>query len=688
MLCACLLLGLAACEPSHPDGTDRVGAGGGGTDGGRQVMVARHGTWKSPLTAAAVAAAAVKFNEVAVDGEDVYWIEERPSEGGRHVVVRRGADGRIVDVTPPPFNARTRVHEYGGGAFAVRRGTVYFSNFADQRLYRQAPGGAPQAITAGAGLFYADCVADPGRERLICVREDHTAAGRPPVNALVGVALGHTADGEVLASGTDFYSNPRLSPDGSRLAWLSWDHPNMPWDGTELWEAPVRADGSPSPARRVAGGESESIVQPEWSPDGSLYFVSDRSGWWNLYRLRGATVEPMHPMDAEFGRPQWTFGTSMYAFASAHRIVCSYTRDGRWHLARLDTETGRLEPIATPYEPYRAVRATATHALFVGVAPAEPEAVVRIDLASGASETIRSASERPLDAGYLSVPEHIEFPVGGGLKAHAFWYAPKNRDFTAPAGERAPLLVISHGGPTSAAHDGLDLKVQYWTSRGFGVVDVNYGGSTGYGRVYRERLKGQWGIVDVADCINAARYLVERGQADEARLIIRGGSAGGYTTLSALAFHDVFRAGASRFGVSDLEALARDTHKFESRYLDGLVGPYPARRDLYRARSPIHFADRLSCPLILFQGLEDRVVAPSQSETMADAVRAKGLPVAYLAFSGEQHGFRRVENIVRALEAELFFYGTVFGFSPADPIEPVRIDNLERWRGRPEGGMR
>ncbi|MEA3344925.1 MAG: S9 family peptidase [Chloroflexota bacterium] len=637
-------------------------------------QVAPYGSWKSPITSDLIASATIGLGQIALDGEDVYWIEMRPAEGGRYVVVRRTPDGRRTEVTPSPFNARTRVHEYGGGAFVVVDGTVYFSNFADQRLYRQDTDAQPQPITPEVDLRYADGVMDRRRGRIICVREDHTT-GREVVNAIVSLDLEDSDGGQVLVSGNDFYASPRLSPDGSRLAWLTWNHPNMPWDGTELWVGELEDDGSLGQTERVAGGEDESIFQPEWSPDGVLHFVSDRTGWWNLYRWRDERVEPLAEMEAEFGKPQWVFGMSTYGFESAERIICSYTQQGIWHLASLDTETGELKPIENPYSQIAQVRVAPGRVLFLGGSSTEPTSVVQLDLATRELEVLRRSSEAEIDAGYLSSPQVIEFPTERGLTAHAFFYGPKNRDYAVPSDERPPLLVISHGGPTSATSTALSLGIQYWTSRGIAVLDVNYGGSTGYGREYRQRLDGQWGVVDVDDCVNGARYLVERGEVDGDRLIIRGGSAGGYTTLCALTFRDIFDAGASYYGVSDLEALTKETHKFESRYLDRMVGPYPERRDLYRERSPIHFTEHLSCPVIFFQGLEDRIVPPNQAELMAEALREKGMPVAHLAFEGEQHGFRRAENIKRALDAELYFYSQVFGFELAEQVEPVFIEN-------------
>lgn len=639
-------------------------------------QVAPYGSWKSPINADLISTEGRRIIEAVADGEDIYWIEMRPTENGRYVIVRRSSDGGATDVTPSPFNARTRVHEYGGAAFTVRDGVVYFSNFADQRLYRQTSGLEPQPITPEADLRYAESDVDSKRNRLICVREDHTDPQREAVNAVVGIALEGSNDEQVLVSGNDFYSSPRLSPDGKYLAWMTWNHPNMPWDSAELWVGEISADGSLDRTECVAGSVDESIFQPEWSPDSTLHFVSDRTDWWNLYRYQEGTVESLCEMEAEFGRPQWIFGMSTYRFVSANQIICTYTQDGVWYLANLDTVTRSLDRIETPYTSISNLQVVPGGVLFNASSSTEAASIVLFDLATRQFEVVCRASEIEIDSGYFSPPQAIEFPTEGGLSAHAFFYPPQNRDYTAPVDDLPPLVVISHGGPTSATSTALDLEIQYWTSRGIAVLDVNYGGSSGYGRAYRQRLNGQWGLVDVDDCVNGARYLVEQGYVDGNRLAIRGGSAGGYTTLSALTFRDVFKAGASYYGISDLEAMTRDTHKFESRYLDSLIGAYPEERDRYRERSPIHFTDHLSCPLILFQGLEDKVVPPNQAELMVEALRAKGLPVAYVPFEGEQHGFRRSENIQRSLEAELYFYGKVFGFAPADTLEPVMIENL------------
>ena len=636
---------------------------------------ARCGSWKSPITSDLIVGESTPIDEVAVAGDDIYWTERRPRESGRTVLVRRGADGVIADLTPAPFNVRTLAHEYGGGAFSVSPLGIFFCSFDDQRLYRLDADGNPAALTHATAMRYADVVPDPARNRLIAVREDHSNAPAEAVNALVGIALA-TGDEQVLASGHDFYSTPTVSPDGRHLAWLVWDHPNMPWDGTDLWLAAIGADGTLGAPRHTAGGKAESVFQPSWSPQGELHFVSDRSGWWNLYRQRANVIEALHPLEAEFGLPQWVFGMATYGFDERGRIACAYTRNGDWHLALLDSQAGTFDAIPTRLRSIRRVRVGRDFAVVIGGMPTRPDGVVRLDLNQHTEQVLRSASSAVVDPGYVSIAEAITFPTEGGLEAHGFFYPPKNADCIAPPGELPPLVVISHGGPTSATDRRFNWSIQYWTSRGIAVVDVNYGGSTGYGRVYRERLNGQWGVVDVDDAVNAARFLVTRGDVDPDRLAIHGGSAGGYTTLCALTFRNYFKAGASHYGIGDLEALARDTHKFEARYLDSLIGPYPAEQPTYRARSPIHFAERLSSAMILFQGADDKAVPPDQAQSMYEAVRAKGLPVAYLLFEQEGHGFRRAENIKRALEAELYFYGRVFGFTPADPIEPLRIENL------------
>jgi dipeptidyl aminopeptidase/acylaminoacyl peptidase len=614
----------------------------------------RYGEWPSPVPSSALVEAAVSLGQVMVDGDDVYWLEGRPLEGGRNVVVKDG-----VDAMPAGWSARTTVHEYGGGAYAVDRGQLLFANFEDQRVYRiDGPGDAPVALTPEQPSHwftrYADFDVSPDGTRIAAVRETHHGASATDVvNEIVLLP-----DGDVVATGRDFYAAPRWSPDGAQLAWLEWDHPNMPWDGTEL-----RVDGA-----LVAGGRDESIVQPEWSPDGVLHFASDRSGWWNLYRAD--RPDPLSARDAEFAGPAWVFGITYYDFLADGRLVCTYSGPDGTRLA----VDGR--DVALPYTSLAYVRAVGNDVVAVAGSPTEPAAVVRIGVDSSALSVLKRSRETAIDPAYVSVAEPIEFPTSDGKTAHAFFYAPRNPDVTAPADERAPLVVISHGGPTSATSSVFNIAIQYWTTRGIGVVDVNYGGSTGYGREYRERLTGTWGVVDTDDCINAARYLAERGDIDGDRSVIRGGSAGGYTTLCALVFHDYFATGASYYGVADAEALALDTHKFESRYLDKLIGPYPEARDVYVARSPIHFAAQVSCPVILFQGLEDAVVPPAQAEVFVAALREKGLPFAYVAYEGEQHGFRKAETITHSIDTELAFYARILGFTPAGPTPDLVIENL------------
>ncbi len=651
-----------------------------------QPTVAPYGTWTSPISAASLTTSGVTLVEPAADGTDVYWLEARPAKAGRVVLVRRTADGRVQDVTPDPFNARTRVHEYGGGSYAVDRGRIVFANFADQRLYRVdiepdtgAPG-EPRPITPPEQLRFGGLVIDPRRDQVYAVREDHRAGGEPQ-NTLVRLALDgpNEGGGVLVAAGADFFSRPSLDPAGRRLAWVRWQHPNMPWDHTELWVADLDDVGDPIGPRRVAAGLEGSITEPVWAPDGRLLLLSDDTGWANLYSLdlptpMGAADPdpvPLAPLEFEFGQPQWGLGMSSYCVTSAG-IVCMWVADGLHRLGLLD-EQG-LHPISGDPTSITNVRPYGDGIVCLTGSAAEPMAVVRVDPAGSGWQVLASATAEAPDHRWVSRPQPVSWTNTDGLTAHGLYYPPTNPDFVAPADDRPPLLVESHGGPTAMFVAAFTPSTQYWTSRGFAVLDVNYGGSTGYGRAYRERLRGSWGIVDVQDCVTGAQAMADRGLADRDRLAIRGGSAGGFTTLAALAFTDVFAAGASHYGVSDLAALATDTHKFESRYLDGLVGPYPQAREVYAERSPIRHTDRLSVPLILLQGADDLVVPPSQAQLMADAVRAKGLPVAVLMFDGEGHGFRRGENIIRAVEAEAWFYAHVFGFELADDVPPVPLD--------------
>jgi dipeptidyl aminopeptidase/acylaminoacyl peptidase len=566
------------------------------------------------------------------------------------------------------------VHEYGGGAFAVAGEVVYFTHFADQRVYRLRPGGVPEPLTAADARRYADLTVDGQRNRLIAVCEDHRGAGEP-VNTLVALDAERPGEPEVLVTGHDFFSSPCVSADGQRLAWLAWDHPDMPWDAAALYVSRLDRNGCPQEVRRIAGGPGESVFQPSFGPDDDTYFISDRTGWWNLYRQTKEGIEALLPREAEFGLPQWVFGLSSYAFVGT-RLVCAWSERGEWRLGTLDTRTRELREFALPYTDIAQVRAGGEKAYFIGATRSQLPMLVEVEPESVHTSVLHRSTALCLEPGYLSKPETIECETANGERTYAFYYAPRNHDVDPPTGEKPPLLVLSHGGPTAATSSALNLRIQYWTSRGVGVLDVNYRGSTGYGRAYRERLYGNWGVADVDDCVHGARHLIARDLADPDRVAIRGGSAGGFTTLCALTFHDLFKAGASHYGVSDLEALARDTHKFEARYLDRLVGPYPAERQRYCERSPIHHVDRLARPVIFFQGGEDRVVPRDQTERLVAALRSKRVPVAYLLFEDEGHGFRRASNIKRALEAELYFYGRLFGFTPADPVAPIPIDHL------------
>ena len=633
-----------------------------------------YGTWSSPITPDSIVAETIRLSSVSLDAGRIGWLEGRPAEGGRNVLVRTDAAGRDADITPPPFNVRSRVHEYGGGAYAVSGDRVWFSSFDDGRIYTQAGTAAPEPLTAEGPVRFADLTVDPGRRRLLAVRELHRD-GAPPVNDLVSISID---DGSVrvLASGHDFFAAPAPSPDGKRLAWLAWDQPDMPWDAAALWLADLDRDGTPGTPSRIAGGRGSAAFQPAWSPDGALWCVVDPDGWWNLHRWRDGELRCMCRAESEFGKPLWQLGTTTFGFDARGCVVCTWRGDGAWRLGRLDSN-GAMTEIPLEWTSIDSLVVEGTTAAFIGGAPDRSAAVVSLDLESGETRVRRTSSALSIDDRFLSRPVALTWPTGDGDEvSHGYHYPPRNASYRAPAGESPPLLVMSHGGPTGATSDSLSPATQFWTSRGFAVLDVDYRGSTGYGRAYRERLYGEWGLADVEDCVAGAAHLADTGRADASRLAIRGGSAGGYTTLAALTFHDAFRAGASYYGICDLEVLAADTHKFEARYLDRLVGDWPAQMEVYRARSPLHHASRLGCPIIFFQGLDDRIVPPNQAELMVDALDRRGLPVACLMFEGEGHGFRGADTIRRCLEAELLFYARVFGFEPADALAPVEIRNL------------
>jgi dipeptidyl aminopeptidase/acylaminoacyl peptidase len=640
-----------------------------------------YGTWASPLSSELLVSDAVQLGYLMGDGDSLYWTEMRPQESGRQVVVERDAQGAIRDRIPEGFSARTLVHEYGGRSFAVHEGVIYFSNFMDQRIYRVERNTGPEALTPEPreprSTRFADYAVTPDGRFLVSVRERHEAQG--VINDLVAVDLSGAAPIRVLASGHDFYAAPALSSDGRKLAWICWNHPQMPWYGTELYEARWDGDGHPSDVRLVAGSTRESVLQPQYGVGDVLHYVSDRSGWWNVYRDGPSGAECVLATEAECATPPWVLGTSSYATLASGDVVLAWQDDGRQHLAAVSPD-GHARRVDGPGESFDFVTASPRGIAAVVASRTAPAIVAEYDVNDAAWSTYRWSRPLSVDASYFSIPEEIEFPTEDGLSAFAFYYPPVNPDFVAPDGELPPLIVHSHGGPTADASPVLDFSVQYWTSRGFAVVDVNYGGSTGYGRQYRERLRGRWGIVDLDDCVNAALYLARTGRADERRLLIAGGSAGGYTTLCALTFRRVFAAGASYYGVADLAALAKDTHKFESRYLDSLVGPWPESNDVYEARSPIHHTEKLQTPMIILQGMEDAVVPPAQAEMMVTALANKGVPYAYVTYDGEQHGFRLAKNIIHATESELSFYSQVLGFTPADDVVPVPIENRSALR--------
>lgn len=638
-------------------------------------IIAPYGAWVSPLSVELMTESAIGLSGLSVDGQDLYWLEARPNEKGRSVLCRRRADGKIEELTPTPFNVGSRVHEYGGGAYAVRQGSIVFSERSDGTVWVIEAGAAPRKIETPEGCRYADFELDLARRRVLAVREDHRA--RPPTDpkaAIVALPLDPGGLETVLIEGPDFLSSPRLSPKGEQLAWIAWDHPDMPWDRTRLFVAGMSKEGALQDSRLVAGETPEAIVQPEWSATGVLHFCSDRTGWWNLYSLRDAAIEAVAPVEAEIGGPHWVFRQRYYDFLPDGRIIAAIVRDGI-RSAVLITN-GTIEPLDIG-QVQECPRAFGDGLGFVATPPDAPPSVsLRPRVDEGTTIVLRSAAPDVLRKEAISIGEPIAFMTPSGI-GHAFWYAPKNHDYKGPASERPPLIVLSHGGPTSMTTNSFSLNIQWWTSRGFGVVDVNYGGSTGFGRAYRRRLDGKWGVVDVEDCAAAASYLVERGLVDGERLVIRGGSAGGFTTLSALTSLNLFKAGASHYGVGDLMLLATDTHKFESRYLDRLIGPLPQAQVLYTERSPIHHIDRLSCPVIFFQGEDDKTVPPNQARTMVEAITVRGLPVAYYSFAGEGHGFRKAETLRRVLELELDFYGRVFGFTAPGLNERVTIANFE-----------
>jgi dipeptidyl aminopeptidase/acylaminoacyl peptidase len=636
-----------------------------------EATIAPYGAWASPVTAESLAESGIGIADLrSVDGV-LHWLESRPAEGGRMVLVRLGAEGPEV-VTPREYNVRTRCHEYGGASYVASADAVWFSQFRDQRLYRQAQG-EPQPITP-EGYRYADLVLADGK--LIGVREDHTDPADVK-NAIIRLSGEEGDAGEVLWGESDFVAYARVSRDGGKLAWIAWDHPNMPWDDTTLYVADLTADGLLN-IEAVAGGPGVSAMEPQWGEDGALYYLSDETGWWNLYRRADGAATSLAPMDAEFGGPLWTFGQANYAILEDGSIAASYSADGGDRLVVLKPG----EPIREVELPFSALRGLqhvrGQTIAMIAAGGMQSGAVIKVDAASGLHEVIHQPSPVWLDERYVSRAQAISFPTSERETCHALYYPPANGDFAAPAGAKPPLIVQAHGGPTAGASSVFSLSIQFWTSRGFAVVDVDYRGSSGYGRAYRQRLNGNWGVTDVQDVIAAVRHLVDRGLADPDQIAIHGGSAGGFTVLAALTQSDVFKAGGDFYGVADLEALAKDTHKFESRYLDNLIGPYPQAKDVYVARSPIYHLDGFRSPLLILQGSDDPIVPPNQAHMIRDALRERQVPVSYIEFEREGHGFRRAENIITAKQAELYFYGRVFGFKPADALPEFEIENLPK----------
>jgi len=636
-----------------------------------------YGSWASPITAAALVEGSRGLGAPHRDGDHLYWLESRPAQGGRMTIMRRREGSEPEELLPEPFNARSRVQEYGGGSLLVAGGRLWFSNYADQRLYRFTPGEAPVAVTPAAELRFAGCRLDAARGRLICIREDHRVTGEP-VNSLVALPLDGISEGEVLFSGTDFVSAPRMSPDGSRIAFTTWMHPNMPWDNTRLHSAGFDAAGELEGLVTHNPDRAESVTDPQWRDDNQLFALSDRDNWWRPYSVTGETFTavPTGLEESEIGGPDWSIDRHYYHFLASGELLVNARRGSVETLHILDGEGGqrRLDTGAVSYS----ALALDGERLYVTAGFAEqPTALIAINQQGERLAVLRRSQEQGLDHEWVPGFAQVSFPVADAAVAHGVYLAPKNPHARGPQGEAPPLIVSVHGGPTASAGVSYNPRHYYWTSRGFAVLDLNYRGSAGFGRDYRQALYGNWGLADVQDAVAGARWLAEQGLADPGRLIIRGGSAGGYTTLAAHAFHETFAAGASYYGVSDIEALAKETHKFESRYLDQLIGPYPERRDLYVARSPIHHLASFKAPLILLQGLEDPIVPANQSEAIYRALREGGVPTAYIAYEGESHGFRKAENQIASLEAELYFYGQVLGFAPADDLPAIVIDNLE-----------
>lgn len=641
--------------------------------------IATYGGWKSPISASSLTAQTVRISEPRFDGDNIYWLESRPNEKGRNALVRLTPAGEREDLLPPPHSVRTRVNDYGGAPYTVSRGIVYMVLDADQRIYRFNIATKHLTPISPAGDYrYTDFCLDEQRQRLICIRENHTDKNQEERSEIITLALDNSQRCDILVTGADFYSNPRLNPDGSHLSWLSWNHPQMPWNGNECYIAQFDTYGALQTPQLIAGSITESVFQPEWSSAGDLFFVADKNNWWNIYRWdkQHNTVNLLIEMEAEFATPQWVFGMSTYGFLTSETLLCCYSQNGQWHLASIDVPTRKIELVTCALTDISAICCNSGRGLLIGANPANSAALYCYDVYTKGLTPLACSSTNNFPENYLSPPQAISFKTSDAEIAHGFYYPPHNPAYRASPETVPPLLVMCHGGPTAATESSLNIKIQFWTSRGFAVLDVNYRGSTGYGRQYRDRLNGNWGVTDLIDVCSGVDYLIGQGLVDAKKIAIRGSSAGGYTVLAALTFSDRFTAGASLYGIGDLETLVRDTHKFESRYLDYLIGQYPQQQALYRARSPINHIEQLNCPVIFLQGLQDKVVPPNQAEAMVNALTEKGIANAYVTFTEEGHGFRQAENIERAIEAELFFYSRVFNFELPETIAPVAITHL------------
>jgi len=629
-----------------------------------------YGTWKSPITGELIAGKTVSLNPLKIENNNFYWLESRPSESGR-VVVMRQSEGKTEALTPLGFNVRSRVHEYGGGAALITNGTIYFVDYDTQQIFCQKPNKIPYAITKSINSRFSDMEFDCVRNRLICVQEDHSKDGEP-LNKLVAVNI-RSGIIEILDDEHDFVSSPRIDKKCNNLAWLTWDHPNMPWDGSALWTSELSDDGLLKKKKIVAGSYEESIFQPEWIDKEKLIFVSDRSNWWNLYEYTDQNILSIYLDDAEYGLPQWAFGMSTYGITGDNSIIAARNQGGLCQLGII--RNSNFEVIDLPYTDFANICVNKNKVMFVGSSSTEVPQLVCLDISSGDYEVLRYSSKVIIDTGYISEAIQLQFSTSEESISYGFYYKPKNLEYVASANELPPLIVRGHGGPTGFSSASLNLSIQFWTSRGFAVLDVNYRGSSGFGSKYRKALNGKWGVSDVDDMVNGALYLVKKGKVDKKRLIIRGGSAGGYTALAALTFRSLFSAGASHYGIGDLMSLSRDTHKFESRYLDTIIGKLPENENKYLERSPINYTNQLRCPVIFLQGVDDKVVPPSQAESMVRALKSGGVPVSYLSFEGEGHGFRKDINIEKALIAELTFYGRIFNFEPDNVLENLKIHN-------------